>query len=792
MFQSEGKLISLDNKNCTLKNGKKVTCTTLRSCLKYRGVNLPAAINYEVTWTLDSLMPMNPRMFFLNNEGNRTQKIPILLTRGNATCRTETVYIAENIREKLKTFQVEMKYNIRESRSSTRKVRSLEPVLDSNQSTVVDTLNIIHNCGKDNFCIPDLKLEVKTNDAYILGGLDPLVVDVNVTNEGEEAYEAIFYMNIPEGLDYKKTKKIGDSRETSHTCTVPSALTNYTLKCDLGNPLPNGRSVNFRVILEPSTKKFGSRPVYEFFMEANSSNIEDEGNRMDNKYTKSVIISVESDLSISGSSSPEPLHYNASQYKTFKNASHEADIGPQVVHIYDIKNTGTSSIEEVIVYINWPALTLDNEPLMYLLNQPETSGRVKCFPTQYVNNKNLVIDQQLSRKSFLDKNGAAVRSGEVESSFTSDGHYNSQGGVYYEEKFIDENKESGDASFVHKNRSYHSQWETTRGTGGRTGTFNWSDQDEKSGSFGTQYQANSGSSGRRKFGSEESSTSYQGSANENSQGFSTGSRTNQESGSQHTSEGRGQHESGGRRQHESGGRINYNWENRDQYESESGRNTGFDSRSGYSSESEQNSRSGGRSQYGTEVTGGRSGYNYENEQNSRGGGRSQYGTDGSGVRTEYEYKQEWNSSSVNGGPVITQYSSQNQSFATNKEGKRVLIDETSTQTVITGGVGYGAAWGGHSENREHSNEDDYEIRRQKYYENIRKIQEEEERRRVEDRKRLQNEQWKQEDEERRRLEHEERIRQLAISSGSQTGSSTSYDSSYARNTGSRGQSGGSR
>lgn len=43
-FDPESKLVSLDDKRCALRDGKKVTCTVINSCLKYNGVNLPIGI----------------------------------------------------------------------------------------------------------------------------------------------------------------------------------------------------------------------------------------------------------------------------------------------------------------------------------------------------------------------------------------------------------------------------------------------------------------------------------------------------------------------------------------------------------------------------------------------------------------------------------------------------------------------------------------------------------------------------------------------------------------------------
>lgn len=60
-----------------------------------------------------------------------------------------------------------MRFNIR-SYSAGQPVVSrtrravLEPVLDQNKGTIKkDSINIQKNCGSDNICIPDLRLNVK-------------------------------------------------------------------------------------------------------------------------------------------------------------------------------------------------------------------------------------------------------------------------------------------------------------------------------------------------------------------------------------------------------------------------------------------------------------------------------------------------------------------------------------------------------------------------------------------------------------------------------------------------------
>lgn len=219
-------------------------------------------------------------------------------------------------------------------------------------------------------------------------------------NHGEDAYEAGFYMAIPPGLDYKRVEKVGDLKEVVPTCTPPNADNNNVLKCDLGNPFPGGRVAKFRVVFNPAQKN-GMAPSFDFYMEANSTNAEKERTSLDNIYKKTISIWVETDLVIKGNSYPQEFHYNLTQYVDIENATTEQEIGPQVVHIYDVSNIGPSAIEEAEIYVIWPYETLEGDDLMYMLTPPETSGNIRCEDHISINSRGLKIDQKLKEKGVL-------------------------------------------------------------------------------------------------------------------------------------------------------------------------------------------------------------------------------------------------------------------------------------------------------------------------------------------------------------------------------------------------------
>lgn len=166
-FDSQSKLINLEERNCkTQRDGKSVPCLGIRTCWSYTGDYLPKTLNFDVSWVLDAKKPKNPRMFFLMDEGRNVRNLSINLAYGKVFCRNETVYLADNVQDKLTPLEVESRYNLHSYSRPAPLVRQkrqiLEPVIDQNREIVQrDAINIQKNCGADNICEPDLRLEIK-------------------------------------------------------------------------------------------------------------------------------------------------------------------------------------------------------------------------------------------------------------------------------------------------------------------------------------------------------------------------------------------------------------------------------------------------------------------------------------------------------------------------------------------------------------------------------------------------------------------------------------------------------
>ncbi|CAH0722037.1 unnamed protein product, partial [Brenthis ino] len=542
-FMGESKLISLDEKRCTLANGTQVACAQLMFCLTYDGVNVDQQINFEVTLDLDSRQKSSKRLFLMESR-KTVYKTHILLTQGQQECKEIEVYLDDEIRDKLTPIEVKMTYELTEQASGA----AVPPVLDRTRSIErTDSLNIQKNCGPDNVCIPDLKMFVTTPTVnYVLGSGENVHIDVKVENSGEDAFEAGYYLQIPAGVTYAKMERLDKANAdvTPIYCSIKNkgSSGNSTLKCDLGNPLASGQNINFRVIVEVDARV----TTLDFDMEVNSTNPE-QGTQFDNKRHLGIGVVVKAVLSIIGTSDPPELHYNASLYDA-QNLKDDTKLGPQVIHKYNIKNEGPFTVEEAELYIMWPYQTLTGENLMYMLVQPQWLGDMVCDVARHVNPESLFVQNPYS--FLLSKEKEALKSSDLYTASQVGGGGGYYGQHYWEEKYADNgqvNVQSGGGQMGGGQYGQASGGQYGRGSGGVYGSGQSSGgqisgSQESNRQFGSSYVG-----GSQVAGGQFSTSHVSGSTSQSSGGQVAGGQynTNQASGGQVSNGQYGTHVSGG-------------------------------------------------------------------------------------------------------------------------------------------------------------------------------------------------------------------------------------------------------
>ena len=392
-FQPEN--FNLDDKTCLLPNtNQTVPCITVQYCTKYNGINVDNRLGFVYDIKLDTENKGAPRLFFLSNENKNEDRNTSTLSKDTVQCKSFKAYLTKQIRDKLTPLKIDVDYNLADYPDTydyTTSQPKLKPVLNRlpGGNKISRTATIQKNCGYDNVCIPDLKLTVEPNiDQYTIGSDEKLILDVTVKNNGEDAFESMFYLTMPMSINYIAINKTRSDYPVCYGAKPDQTGVNI-LTCDLGNPQQRNEVVKFSVITEPARGPYVS-PDFTFVALVNSTNPEPEERRKDNEVPIGIPIRVEVQLVLSGNSQPPSVEHNSTRYLAQQELAKqqpvrpgrqsEADIGKEIYHTYQLQNRGPSTINDIAVTILWPTKTSDGDYLLYLVDEPFTSDKVKCKP----------------------------------------------------------------------------------------------------------------------------------------------------------------------------------------------------------------------------------------------------------------------------------------------------------------------------------------------------------------------------------------------------------------------------
>ncbi|XP_014219756.1 integrin alpha-PS2 [Copidosoma floridanum] len=380
--------INLKDKACVLSDGTTVACSELKICCMYTGLGAWKQHDFTISISLDEKKRKNPRLFFLDFESKSTLNWTVPITKDQPYCKQTKVYVTQRLRDKLTSLDAEMSIELgkggEHAAGSWKKRdprRQLMAILGPKNTKKRDALTIQKNCGSDNVCVPDLSINVVRNvKKYLLGSGEILELNVAIKNNAEDAFESVFYMQLPVGIDFIKTDSESESSEIFIQCTAPSANSNNTLRCDVGNPLPEGKLVKFKVLLQPITFH-GMRPSYELSMKVNSTNPERPETMGDNFFDVSIPVWIETDIFVEGESKPQEIDFNSVDFANVEPdlLMNNLEYAPSVTHNYTIRNNGPSTVLNIATSLIWTAETDANEVVLYLIEQPEISKeKVTC------------------------------------------------------------------------------------------------------------------------------------------------------------------------------------------------------------------------------------------------------------------------------------------------------------------------------------------------------------------------------------------------------------------------------
>jgi len=450
-FDENSKQIDLEDLKCTLRDRSRVPCVQVSVSLKYTGIGVPNKMDFSLDYNLDAKKEKQKRLFLLQEEGKSAKTRTISMLKDREFKETFKVYLlGSKIHDKLTSLDIQMRYSL-SSQALASTTQGLIPVLGHGDHLATDSLNIQKECGADNICIPNLSIQTKEIDSYLMGSGERLEIQTVINNSGEDAFNAVLEVQLPRGVSYINANTTDPG--ISILCSPPTPLNNNTVQCEVGNPLRANREITTRVFVQPSSEGLED-PVSEFSFAilAKSSNPEEGSDDNDNWATYTVPIRVETDFRVTGKSNPAQVEYNISAPLPDR-YDYEDEIGEAVNHIYDVKNKGPSSISEAEVYILWPSFNEYGDHLLYLLGFDYDRKKAFCEPIKNLNP--LAVKVQGSRDY-----SASHQIGEQSTAF---GSSSSSSSSYY----------SSSSS------SQSSSGSSSQGFGGRSNSFS-EEEDEES------------------------------------------------------------------------------------------------------------------------------------------------------------------------------------------------------------------------------------------------------------------------------------------------------------------------
>uniref|UniRef100_A0AAX7UUY5 Integrin alpha-2 domain-containing protein n=1 Tax=Astatotilapia calliptera TaxID=8154 RepID=A0AAX7UUY5_ASTCA len=314
------------------------------------------------------------RVLFLDTEQPQRMGLLRLGHSRPRACLSYTIYLREEdeFRDKLSPISLALNYSLAPATLD----QSLPPVLNHYSSTFLqEHAYILLDCGDDNICIPDLQLSASMDRTEVVIADDNLVMlTITAVNRGEGAYETELYALLPPEADY-----IGVERRLN--CEYKLINESRMVVCDLGNPMV--AETELSVGLRFSVQRLeDAGPKISFELQIHSSN---KDNSDSNLVSLNLSVTAQAQLDLRGVSHPSQVVLPFPNWEPKEKPIKEDDVGPQVTHIYELHNSGPSSIGEAELHVGWPSRFRD-ENLLYAM-EIKTDGPVSCRTNTSLNPK---------------------------------------------------------------------------------------------------------------------------------------------------------------------------------------------------------------------------------------------------------------------------------------------------------------------------------------------------------------------------------------------------------------------
>ncbi|GAB5575746.1 integrin alpha-6 isoform X1 [Prionailurus iriomotensis] len=407
-------------------------CLQVKACFEYTAK--PTGYNPSISAILGTLEAekerrksgLSSRVQFRNqgSEPKYTQELTLNRQKQSA-CMEETLWLQENIRDKLRPIPITASVEIQEP-TTRRRVNSLPeilPILNSNEPKTVhrDVHFLKEGCGADNVCNSNLKLEYKfctregNQDKFsylpIQRGVPELVLkdqkdialEITVTNspsnprnptkDGDDAHEAKLIATFPDTLTYSAYRELRAFPEKQLSCVANQ--NGSQADCELGNPFKRNSSVTFYLILSTTEVTFDTTDLDINLKLETTSN---QDNLASITATAKVVIELL--LSVSGVAKPSQVYFGGTVVGEQAMKS-EDEVGSLIEYEFRVINLGKplKNLGTATLNIQWPKEISNGKWLLYLV-KVESKGleKIACEPQSEINSLKLKESHNSRRK----------------------------------------------------------------------------------------------------------------------------------------------------------------------------------------------------------------------------------------------------------------------------------------------------------------------------------------------------------------------------------------------------------
>ncbi|ESO00760.1 hypothetical protein HELRODRAFT_175238 [Helobdella robusta] len=323
------------------------------------------------------------RVYFSAFNGSSNVKHSLNLQNHKAPqCENYNVFLNKNNKDFLNPLKFHLYYDLdhgdaQATSKSREKLNDINqhPILDIHCKNISKSVHFRKNCVKSVKCVSNLKVsanidkpeETSKNEYKILvGEKKDLLLHIKVTNNDEEAHEAMLYVYLPEQIKYKGTDDQGKNYQCEYN--------NNIVSCLIGNPMPGvNHQLTYALRLDPSDLKPDMQNI-NITVAVNTTSAELDIS--DDSFTLFLKVIVQAELKVKGRSSPSDVYFGGEVMGEQAMVSEE-DIGNIVVHSYEMKVSWGGLVKSSTLEIEWPYELTNHKHLLYLVDI-EYEGDVVC------------------------------------------------------------------------------------------------------------------------------------------------------------------------------------------------------------------------------------------------------------------------------------------------------------------------------------------------------------------------------------------------------------------------------